>query len=182
MEWIWDLVNSLGLVGLGIWAHVGFRRLSSENDQRKANIRHVQAKANEAHLIAVEAKRAARKAKQDIDLLTRDGEPDTDKVAKLPETPRNERLVKTLREISARQRSKKAHPAGTGRQNLKHKNPTTQAALHNPSYDYLPVAAVIAATDFGSSSSSSSYDSGSSSSYSSSDSGGSFSGGDSGSF
>lgn len=182
MEWIWDTANSVAIVATLIWAGVGFRHLAEENDQRKANIRKAQATANSAAVDAVEAKRIARYAKQEVQTLTADKQVI---VPPLPDTPHNETLVNKLRAAANKQavrraanevRSRRNHPAGRGR-------PATQAALNNPSYDFLPVAAVIAATDFGSSHTSSYSDSSSSSSSSSSsDSGGSFSGGDSGSF
>ena len=193
MEWIWDAANSVAIVATLIWAGVGFRHLAEENDQRKANIRRAEGRANEASATALEAKRTARKA---LDAVG----PKEVIVPSLPDTPHNRTLVEKLRgaahraELKRQEASREAHPAGTRRvpgmrrsavtgRYVTHKNPTTQAALNNPSYDFLPVAAVIAATDFGSSHTSSYSDSSSSSSSSSSsDSGGSFSGGDSGSF
>lgn len=194
MEWIWDAANSLGVAVLAVWAWFGFKYLGDENEQRKANIRKTQADVVRAKEAATEARQNAAYARKSVNELTADKQVIVG--GKLPDTPHNESIVEQLRQAAARVSAKRAHPAGTGQPRrvpgvrrsavtgryVTHKNPTTQAALNNPGYDFLPVAAVIAATDFGSSSNSSYSDSSSSSSSSSSSDSGSFGGGDSGSF
>lgn len=177
MEWIWDAANSLGVVALAVWAWFGFSYLGEENDQRKANIRKAQAMANEASATSLEARRDATYARREVNLLNADKQI---VVPPLPDTPHNESLVEALRGAASRatarrrERSRAAHPAGTGRTSRPVQ--TTQSGI-----DYIPIAAAIALTTDTSSSYSDSSSSSTSSPSSSSDSG-SFGGGDSGSF
>lgn len=181
MEWIWDAANSLGVAVLAVWAWFGFKYLGDENEQRRANIRRVEATAVDARTNSVDAKQDAREARLAVKKLVNNRQIVIG--GHLPDTPHNESLVEALRKAAARVSAKRAHPAGTGRVPGVRRSAVTGRYVTNPvqttpsGIDYIPVAAAIALTT----DTSSSYSSPDTNSTTSTDSG-SFGGGDSGSF
>lgn len=196
MDWFETILNGILLVGIVVGIVVerkSSKQINKRLDVHATQIDSAKRAATDAKLNSLDAKRIAKRAEDaSTTVVVGNG---------LPDTPRNQSLVEALRTAAERQKSKRAHPAGTGedrrvpgmgRSALTGRYRAPSSYTPAPDNTMLGVAAVIAATSVdssssssysdnsSSSSSSSSYDSGSSSS-SSSDSG-SFGGGDSGSF